>query len=400
MTQLVRRDGDWAGVVAAAQRDASDDQAWAQAVVDSLAGLLFTQYDATVAVVEHSPSCDSARYLALPSTPATTPLIAEIAPDAGLSALSALGVGGFRSFYYPSRTTTTHREIERDKAAMIDRDAASALRERSGIIDVVGVFAYPEPGVVISLFASHDRTIHMSSEERKFLTRIALHLESSFRLRRRPEALAAVLDLDGRVIQRDEGAPPDEVLTAHLRQRQRAISERGASASIDLWPALISGRLSLIERGSGKARRYLAVTNPPSSQPVRALSAGELEVVSQAARGRSSKLIAYALGITPAAVSQRMTSAASKLGAATRAELVRIAAMLTGDPRARFAKIVLTDAEEDVLELLQHGLSNDQIATMRSRSIRTIANQVAALLRKTGSASRRELLVGPRRRAV
>jgi DNA-binding NarL/FixJ family response regulator len=77
-------------------------------------------------------------------------------------------------------------------------------------------------------------------------------------------------------------------------------------------------------------------------------------------------------------------------------ELVRLAAMLTRDPRARFTEIALTDAERDVLDLLQNGLSNEQIASMRSRSVRTIANQVASLLRKTKSGSRRELVVQPR----
>ncbi|MDB4994975.1 MAG: hypothetical protein JWM74_2407 [Myxococcaceae bacterium] len=392
MKDLLRRDGNWAGVVAAAQRDVPDDGVWAQGVVDALRGLIYTKHDATVAVVEHSPSCDTARYIALPSTRTTTPIIADLARDAGIA---TLGVAGFRSYYYPSSTTTTHREIERDNPVTTDLPRISTLRRSVGIADALGVFAYPEPGIVISLFATHDRRIRMNSYERKFLTRIGLHLETSYRLRRRPESLEAILDLDGRVIYRGDDAPPDDVLTAHLRRRARAV-EQGTPAAVDLWPALISGRVSLVERGTGKTRRYMAVANAPSSQPVRALSAGELEVLSQATRGRSSKLIAYALGLSPAAVSLRMANAASKVGASSRAELVRIAAMLTRDPRARFVDIALTDAEHDVLELLQHGLSNEQIAAMRSRSIRTIANQVASLLRKTGSDSRRELLVSPR----
>lgn len=67
--------------------------------------------------------------------------------------------------------------------------------------------------------------------------------------------------------------------------------------------------------------------------------------------------------------------------------------MLAPDPRADLADNALTDAEREVLELLQHGLSNKEIAKRRSRSVRTIANQVASLLRKTKSSSRRALLV-------
>ena len=52
----------------------------------------------------------------------------------------------------------------------------------------------------------------------------------------------------------------------------------------------------------------------------------------------------------------------------------------------------LTPAEREVLELVVRGESNAAIARARNTSVRTIANQVAALLRKTGSASRFELI--------
>ena len=105
----------------------------------------------------------------------------------------------------------------------------------------------------------------------------------------------------------------------------------------------------------------------------------------------SAKLVAYALGIAEPTVSNRLWSAASKMGLATRMELVRIAAMLTRDPRARFQDIALTTAERDILGLLAQGLSNREIATIRSRSVCTIANQVAKLLHKTKSPTRRAL---------
>ena len=60
----------------------------------------------------------------------------------------------------------------------------------------------------------------------------------------------------------------------------------------------------------------------------------------------------------------------------------------------------LTVAERDILALLQRGLSNAQSARLRSRSIRTIANRVASLLRKTGSTSRRALVVRSERPAA
>ena len=52
----------------------------------------------------------------------------------------------------------------------------------------------------------------------------------------------------------------------------------------------------------------------------------------------------------------------------------------------------LTAAERDVLARVARGESNAAIAKARKTSVRTIANQVASLLRKTGAASRFDLI--------
>jgi DNA-binding CsgD family transcriptional regulator len=54
---------------------------------------------------------------------------------------------------------------------------------------------------------------------------------------------------------------------------------------------------------------------------------------------------------------------------------------------------VLTRAERDVALLVLAGNSHDDIAKIRGRATRTIANQVASVFRKLGVASRTELLV-------
>lgn len=51
----------------------------------------------------------------------------------------------------------------------------------------------------------------------------------------------------------------------------------------------------------------------------------------------------------------------------------------------------LTEAERDVALAVARGLSNAAIATSRGRSPRTIANQVAAIMKKLGVSSRVEL---------
>jgi DNA-binding NarL/FixJ family response regulator len=52
----------------------------------------------------------------------------------------------------------------------------------------------------------------------------------------------------------------------------------------------------------------------------------------------------------------------------------------------------LSKAEREVLSAITEGASNREIALCRGVSERTIANQVAGLLRKVGAASRYELI--------
>lgn len=55
-------------------------------------------------------------------------------------------------------------------------------------------------------------------------------------------------------------------------------------------------------------------------------------------------------------------------------------------------RLDLTVAEREVLALVVRGDSNAAIARARSTSARTVANQLASLLRKTGAISRFDLI--------
>jgi DNA-binding NarL/FixJ family response regulator len=51
----------------------------------------------------------------------------------------------------------------------------------------------------------------------------------------------------------------------------------------------------------------------------------------------------------------------------------------------------LTSTEVELLRALLRGASNAEIAAMRQKSVKTVSNQVSALLSKCGAASRAEL---------
>jgi DNA-binding NarL/FixJ family response regulator len=52
----------------------------------------------------------------------------------------------------------------------------------------------------------------------------------------------------------------------------------------------------------------------------------------------------------------------------------------------------LSHAEEDVLALIVRGCSNREISEARGVSVRTVANQIASILRKSGATSRYDLM--------
>lgn len=376
----------------AVRTNGSDDDATWAADVSREAGRLFERStEMGVCITRHTSDCISARSI-------VAGLDEQLGSVLALNdeALRAVEIPGFRRYFYPSRHAVTHLEIERDLTPEVAGPVAE-MRRMLGVADALTIVAHPLPGTVVVLCTFAGAPVRLSPAERLLLTRIALHIETSFRLRHRPELVLAELDERGRVLHREERAPPDAVLASHAARIARAKSRHATSEErLALWPALAAGRFTLVERGRGKGRRYLVVENAPAAQPLKALDAGELEVVAQASRGVPAKLISYALGVSHSTVSNRLTSAAMKVGVATRLELVRLAATLTRDPRGGFETMVLTDAERDVLDLLQLGLSNEEIARMRSRSVRTIANQVASLLRKTGSSSRRALFAKQR----
>jgi DNA-binding CsgD family transcriptional regulator len=172
----------------------------------------------------------------------------------------------------------------------------------------------------------------------------------------------------------------------------RSRARRTSAEAIELWSGLCGGTASLVRRAASNQGGYAVLANEPEARRTRRLTATESEVLRLAARGLSSKLIAYSLGLGPSVVSANLTRAAAKIGVGSHAELVRVAALLAGHPRASAGHVELSDAENDVLELLQRGLSNAEIAAARGRSIRTVANQVASILSKTKSSTRRALV--------
>lgn len=181
--------------------------------------------------------------------------------------------------------------------------------------------------------------------EVKTWVRVAAHVAAGLRLRRRLEValddVDAVLSPGGRVEHARAGAQSrsaHEELTSAARTMDKARSRIRAKSelAVESWRALVAGKWSLVDHFDHDGRRYLVArdnTLPTGQRMGSRLSQREQQVVSLAAIGHSNKLIAYELGVGVSTVGGYLRTAASKLGAASRVELIRAARDASAAPR-------------------------------------------------------------------
>jgi DNA-binding NarL/FixJ family response regulator len=234
-------------------------------------------------------------------------------------------------------------------------------RKTEGVFNIIledrraAVAVRPAVHRVTTLAASFERDVAVGSCERRVLARIGFYLEAAHRRRLCPEHAI------GRF---------DEVEIGRM------------------WSAFMTGERSIVAADGA----YHVLANDSAVAARRALSTAEHSVVSLAVSGMSGKEISFELGLTPSAISCALASSAAKIGAPSVAGLLRIGGQLTVRASESSQLPALTAAEHEILALVRKGWSNDEIARTRQRSLRTIANQIASILRKTGR-SRRALLV-------
>lgn len=181
-------------------------------------------------------------------------------------------------------------------------------------------------------FAPEDAFPH---EDRRVLGLVAAHFGSALRLRSAlpnndAAATEAVLDSSGRVLHASGDARAVAARTSLTEAVMRSEQARGrlrrtdAACAADLWRALVAGRWSLVESVERDGKRLLlARANRPSSPEVTALTKEESDVVWLAAFGHTYKFIAYELGVTVSSAVRRLKRAMTKLGVATRQDLLR-----------------------------------------------------------------------------
>ena len=211
-----------------------------------------------------------------------------------------------------------------------------AVRSALGIVDGLAVNGLDSAGLgVLNLLLLGKRPT-LSAATRSTLSRVAAHVVSGLRLRRRlaraEDRLAdadAILSANGDVA---HAVGPARIKASRdsLRRAARALNRaRGhlrrddSNRAVHDWKVLVAERWSLLDHFDSDGKRYvLACRNSPSALSGALLTPRERQVVLLAARGHSNKLIAYELGIATSTVGVLLGRAAARVGVRSRGALI------------------------------------------------------------------------------
>ncbi|WP_437554431.1 LuxR C-terminal-related transcriptional regulator [Sorangium sp. So ce367] len=398
MPSIVRAGTDFISVLEALYQPEPDTLRWAADLLVAIGGVVAAPRGLSVGALAHEDDYSNAVVMfSVASDPSLTRIIERMNAPADELAVFLRDSELVRAAFYPGRPVAAHSEVEAKLTGQA-RDSFRAVVESWGGRDMLSVYAYPRPGLPVILSFLFDHDFALSRTEHRVLHRVAGHLDSAFRLRYRPDlAVAAVLSPSGRFLDLADASiecPQRERLAERVLtlERTRLRDRRNDPAALGDWQALIDGRYSVVPRDDTDGKRhYLLIRNAAIGEPHARFSAREIDVLRMAARGFTGKGITYALGLPPSSVSTALASAAAKVGLRSRHALVEVASAMFGVRSSSAPAATLTPAERDVLELLRRGLTNAEIARLRERSSRTVANQVASVLHKCGAPSRRAL---------
>jgi DNA-binding CsgD family transcriptional regulator len=296
------------------------DERW----LDALAERIQPLFDGTPVVVFRFAR-DDARGVIVSDVVARGAAPAQVATF--VHATKAAGPDLLRQAYFGSPQVATLSDVV-GAGALRSNPLASAWSAATGVRDFFAAKAFQTDGSGIGVGALLPAVESVSERERWRWERLAAHVAAAGRVRERAEPRAdglpagteAVFD-PKRGVTHAEGPAVEarDALEAAVRRRDRG-------RNLSLWPALVEGRWSLVDRIEADGRRFvLARKNEPAAPGPRTLSPRERQVVSYTSLGQAPKLIAYELGISESSVRTLLDRAKKKLGAKSRADLASLA---------------------------------------------------------------------------
>ncbi|MCA9590940.1 MAG: hypothetical protein KC657_36835 [Myxococcales bacterium] len=302
----------------------------------------------------------------------------------------------------------------------LDSPIVRAVQRRMGIRDAYAACARGDGTRLLEITFPSRVALSISARVEAGWRRVLYHLGTALRLRARLAALpapAALLRPDGALVHAEAPASTRAAREALVAAARQIESARGKArredpdGALSLWRGLVDGRWSLVDHWEAGGVRFLAAhENPPDRVDARALRPWERAVVTAFVQGATVPEIAFALGFTQASVRQALSRAVRRFGFPNTAALARVGSqgalrrlvVEAGGDRVDVLRVertapagaerggasMLTPAEREVASLVAVGLSDAEIATRRGVSVRTVSNQVARALSKTGAANR------------
>jgi len=181
----------------------------------------------------------------------------------------------------------------------------------------------------------------------------------------------------------------------------------------ELWADLIGGRHFMHDARYVKGRCFVIFEKCHRTP----LASQSRQILERALSGERLKVLSIELGLSPATISQRCSSALSTLGYesrlwrvpvllvaaahAARGMTVPCAVRLPLSPGDGFVvscalpgvgwELHLSRSEYEVAKFMIEGKSHEEIALARQTAKRTIANQISSIFRKLGLSGRSEL---------
>jgi DNA-binding CsgD family transcriptional regulator len=201
--------------------------------------------------------------------------------------------------------------------------------------------------------------IGFTPEVRNNLSKVATHILAARRLRKRlagetaaksaasvssaagnaatPASSAAVLSPDGALLDAQGEAKLADARRA-LRtavldvERARTALRHEPGSALALWKGLVSARWTLVDEFDSHGSKYVvARENAPRPKGLVSLTPTERCVVTYAARGYSTKEVAYTLGISATTVRVLLMRAVRRCGVASRDELLQLCRQAEGN---------------------------------------------------------------------
>ena len=408
------RTGDWIRLLDASYEMSEADLDWRVRVIET-ARPLFPRSPAVILLIARvTPDQIEVEEIETPGPPEMREAVLEV-NDAGPKGVFDLM---YRSG--PVAGTLSERIFPRVPEAR----RAFLESARGAARDFVGAVGRADAGRMALLLAPLAEESTTTPGERRRWHLAMTHLGAGLRLRTAlaggdvdHESAEAVFDPGGELLHaRGQARSPTarEMLRDAVVRIDKARSTAGSSDAIEAmehWRGLVDGRWSLIDHFERDGKRFIvAHKNDPFVHDPRGLSVREKQISELIGMGRSTKEIAYELGLSLSAISMSAKAACEKLGLTSRAELALFFApggirarleeasigeqdlLVGGHPLLDEAVIAsLSDAEREIVEALLTGSTSAEIALRRGTAANTISNQIASIFDKLGVRSRIEL---------